>query len=136
MAEATPSAIAFLVVTKNPGDVGLLQALLTDVALPAHLSALSGAQALGYLQQVASSTSTPVPDVLFVDTDLPAGEVDSLLDLTASSPGLSTMAVVVYSGTGQNKVDVLAAGLVAAYLTRVLDREEYMGTLIKLLRRP
>jgi CheY-like chemotaxis protein len=137
MAEATTSAITLLLVAKNPADVCLLQALLSEIALPAQLTAVyGGEQALGVLRHVETSAQTPVPDVLFLDTDLPQGEVFSLLDAIASSPVLSAMAVVVYSGTGQSKDHVLAAGLVAAYLTRVLDREQYMGLLEKLLRQP
>jgi CheY-like chemotaxis protein len=137
MAEATTSAITLLLVAKNPTDACLLQALLAEIALPAQLTALSGGeQALGFLRHVASSSRTPVPDVLFLDTDLPQGEVFSLLDAIASSPVLSAMAVVVYSGTGQSKDHVLAAGLVAAYLTHVLDREQYMALLENLLRHP
>src|SRR5262249_53355953 len=110
--------------------------LLNAVAIPTHLHVVNcGAAALGVLRHEAEYAQAPRPDVIFLDLDLPGIDELQLLDELQHDPALRAVPVVLCSATDCEKDHLVAAGLVAAYLTHALEREQFMKLLEKLLRR-
>lgn len=135
MTEETTRAVDILLVTNNPAGVRLLQERLDNVALPLTLHAVDcGEGALAFLRHEREYAQAPRRAVLFLDLDLPEMDWFYLLDEIANDPRLKDIPVVVFNGAECQIDNLIATGLVAAYLTHSLGRAQFVKLLEKLQR--
>jgi two-component system, chemotaxis family, response regulator Rcp1 len=129
-------AVAILVVEDNPAEVRRLKALLKERAIPTKLYGVArGEAALAFLRHEGRYAKAPSPQVIFLDLQLPGREGCQLLEEIGNDPALRAIPVVLFSRAEYQKDHLVAAGLVAAYLTQSLGRVQYMELLEKLPRR-
>jgi len=137
MVEEHTTALTILLVEDNPAEVGLLQEVLHELALPTHLHAVArGEEALAFLRQEGPYTQVPRPDVLFLDLDVLGMAGEHLVAELEGDPALQAIAVVFFSGAESQTDHVVIAGLAAAYLTHSLERAQFLELLGKLRRGP
>jgi chemotaxis family two-component system response regulator Rcp1 len=129
-------AVAILVVEDNPAEVRRLKALLKERAIPTKLYVVARGEAvLAFLRHEGRYAKAPPPQVIFLDLQLPGREGCQLLEEIGNDPALRAIPVVLFSSAEYQKDHLVAAGLVAAYLTQSLGRVQYMELLEKLPRR-
>ena len=135
MATKNIRVVQILLVEDNPVDVQLLKELLNTVAIPTHLHAVRSVEvALGVLRYERQAAQAPRPDVIFLDQGLPGMDGLRLLEEITNDPMLRAIPVVLFSSTDYKKDHLVAAGLVAAYLTKSLGRVQFRELLEKLSR--
>ena len=126
-----------LLVTKHLAMRRRLQELLRDRTIPMTLHAVTrGEEILAFLHQGRPDAQTPLPDVIFLDLELPEKDRGHVLAEIHNAPALRDLPVVFFSGAECPHAHLAAAGLVAASLTHSLKRAECMKLLEQLLRRP
>jgi two-component system, chemotaxis family, response regulator Rcp1 len=135
MAEQTLRAVDILLVEDNPDDERLIQEILRGIAVPTTLHAVArGEAALAFLRHEGEYERAPRPDVIFLDLDLPGMDRCQILEEIANDSLLRGIPVVLFNGANDKKDHLVAAGGVAAYLTKSLDREQFMKLMEKLPR--
>jgi CheY-like chemotaxis protein len=136
MAEETTPAVTLLLVAKDSAVIRLLPELFHKVTLPATLHVMErGEDALAFLRHAGAYAQAPLPDVMLLDLDLPEGNRLRLLEEIANDAALPAIPVVLFSGTDSSTDHLVAASLVAAYLTNSLERGRYLKLLEKLAQR-
>jgi len=129
-------AVEILLVEDNPAEVRRLKEFLKKRALPTKLYAVArGEAALAFLRHEGRYTKAPPPQVIFLDLQLPGREGFQLLEEIGNDPALRAIPVVLFSSAEYKKDHLVAAGLVAAYLTQSLGRVQFRELLEKLPRR-
>jgi chemotaxis family two-component system response regulator Rcp1 len=121
--------LEILVVEDNRGDADLLRAAFTEWHAEVRLSVVEdGEQALQYVYQKDRFTGAPVPDLIFLDLNLPRKNGMEVLAALKNDPNLQQIPVVVLS-TSDSKEDVAAAYRLHAncYLTKTLDVNEFFA---------
>ena len=132
-AEETPRTVPILLVEGSQVEVGRLQEFLQAVALPITLHAVDrSAGALTFLRHTESYAQAPRPQVILLDLELPKLDGDRLLEEIAKAAAQRAIPVVTFNRTNAQHVHLVAAVLVAAYLTHSLEREQYLTLLEKL----
>jgi len=137
MSEENTTALTILLVEDNPAEVGLLQEVLHELALPTHLHAVArGEEALAFLRQEGQYAQAPRPAVLFLDLDVPGMAGEHVVAELEGNSALQAIPVVLFSGAESQTDHVVIAGLAAAYLTHSLERAQFLELLGKLRRGP
>ena len=133
MSEENTTALTILLVEDNPAEVGLLQEVLHELALPTHLHAVArGEEALAFLRQEGQYAQAPRPAVLFLDLDVPGMAGEHVVAELEGNSALQAIPVVLFSGAESQTDHVVIAGLAAAYLTHSLERGQFLELLEKL----
>lgn len=136
MAKKPIRAVEVLLIEDNPADVRGLKEFLKKRALPTKLHVVDrGEAALAFLRHEGRYAKAPPPQVIFLDLQLPGREGCQLLEEIGNDPALRAIPVIIFSSADYQKAHLVAAGLVAAYLTKSLGRVQYMELLEKLSRR-
>ena len=137
MSEENTTALTILLVEDNPAEVGLLQEVLHELALPTHLHAVArGEEALAFLRQEGQYAQAPRPAVLFLDLDVPGMAGEHVWEEIEHDLAWRAIPVVLFSRAESKKDHVVIAGLAAAYLTYSLERAQFLELLGKLRRDP
>jgi CheY-like chemotaxis protein len=135
MAEENSRAVKLLLVEDNPAEVQRLKEFLQEVAIPTTLHAVErGEVALAFLRNEGQYAEAPPPDVMVLDLDLLKMEGFQLLEEIENDPTLRVIPLVIFSGADCQKEHLVATILVATYLTKSLERTQYMELLGKIQR--
>jgi CheY-like chemotaxis protein len=135
MAEENSRAVKLLLVEDNPAEVQRLKEFLQEVAIPTTLHAVErGEVALAFLRNEGQYAEAPPPDVMVLDLDLLKLEGFQLLEEIENDPTLRVIPLVIFSGADCQKEHLVATILVATYLTKSLERTQYMKLLGKIQR--
>jgi len=118
-AEAKPRTFEILCIEDNPGDVRLVEMILEDIPIPHHLSvARDGVQAL---QQLRDAT-TPKPDLVLLDLNLPKISGLEFLERVRKDDTLHILPVVILSSSAaRGDLERAAALGVKAYFRKPED---------------
>ncbi len=136
MAKKTIRAVEILLVEDNPADVRRLKEFLKKRALPTKLHTVDrGEAALAFLRHEGRYAKAPPPQVIFLDLQLLGRDGCQLLEEIGNDPALRAIPVIIFSSAEYKKAHLVAAGLVAAYLTKSLGRVQFRELLEKLSRR-
>lgn len=98
MASGTP--VEILLVEDNPGDVRLTREALAEGKVVNRLSVVeNGEEALQYLRREGPYASSPRPDLVLLDLNLPRMNGREVLQAIKSDPALKRIPVVVLTSS-------------------------------------
>jgi len=112
-----------LVVDDEPGDVELTRMALMDGRHSCQVSvAVNGNDALSRLRKLPPYASSPTPDLVLLDLNMPQKSGSEVLQEMKSDPALSTIPVVVLT-TSDVERDVVSCYELGAsgYVTKPID---------------
>lgn len=93
-----------LLVEDNISDIELIQTAFEEAAIPARFMVIrDGEEAISHLHELAIA-GTPIPDLVFLDLNLPRASGHEVLAEIRSSPIFSSVPVLVFS-TSNHPVD-------------------------------
>jgi CheY-like chemotaxis protein len=121
-------AIEVLLVEDNPGDVRLMKEALKEAKVCNHLSvAVDGEEALEFLKRRGTFADAPVPDVVFLDLNLPRKDGREVLADIKSDPDLMRIPVVVITSSKAEEDIVRSYNLHAnCYVTKPVDLDQFI----------
>ena len=117
-----------LLVEDNPGDVLLTQEAFREGRLAHHLSIVEdGEEAMRFLRQEGGYASSPKPDVILLDLNLPKKDGRELLAEIKEDPALRYIPIIVLT-TSDAEQDVWKAYRLHAncYLTKPVDLDDFI----------
>jgi CheY-like chemotaxis protein len=116
-------AAEILLIEDNPADARYTQIALEDLGIANRLTVVSdGEQALTYLYQRGKYGGAARPDCVLLDWNLPKADGSEVLEIIRSDSKLSTIPVVVLTGS-REQADVIKAYHLKAdgYVTKPID---------------
>jgi CheY-like chemotaxis protein len=128
--------IQILLVEDQPADVRLTKEILADgkVANEVHV-VNDGEQAMAFLRREADFATSPRPDLILLDLNLPRMDGREVLAEVKSDPALMSMPVIVLT-TSSAERDVLEAykHRANAYVTKPIDLDEFVSAVASIER--
>ena len=124
--------VEILLVEDNPGDVRLTQEALKEGKIYHNLwVAKDGEVALAMLHRQGEHAAMPLPDIIFLDLNLPRIDGRDVLARIKEDEELKMIPVVVLTSSGA-EADILAAYNlhVNCYVTKPVDLDQFM-TVVK-----
>lgn len=109
------------IVDDNPDDIFILQRQLRRLGITCPIATFSdGHDAMAFLRQTAENTGrTSLPDILFLDINMPGATGFSVLCWLREQEALKNLKVVILSGTSDPGDVALATALTAdAYIAK------------------
>lgn len=128
MPEQTIRPIEILLVEDSPGDIRLTQEVLKEGEVHNHLNVVEdGVQALAFLRREAPYTSSPIPDLILLDLNLPRKGGQEVLEAIKEDDHLRRIPVVVLT-TSRAEEDVFRAYDLHAncYITKPIDLDQFI----------
>lgn len=120
--------IEILLVEDNPGDVRLTQEVLNESKVSNHLSCVGdGVEAMAFLRQEGMFSSSPQPNLILLDLNLPKKDGREVLKEVKGDPGLRHIPVVVLT-TSKAEEDVFRSYDLHAncYITKPVDFSQFV----------
>jgi len=121
-------AVEILLVEDSPGDVRLTVEALTEAKVANHLSIASdGVEAMEFLKRQGPFRSSPRPDLILLDLNLPRKDGREVLKEIKADKDLRRIPIVVLT-TSRAEEDVLKAYDLHAncYITKPVDFVQFM----------
>lgn len=121
-------SIEILLVEDNPGDVRLTEEALKEGKVSNNLSVVgNGIEALAFLRQEGKYASSPRPDLMLLDLNLPLKSGHEVLRELKSDPAIRNIPVVVLSTSSADQ-DILSTYNLHAncYITKPVDLDQFM----------
>lgn len=120
-----------LLVEDNPGDVRLTREALREGRIPNNLSVVGdGMAALDFLERRGTHASTPLPDLILLDLNLPRLNGREVLARIKSNDKWKMIPVVVLSTSeSQMDIDATYALHVNCYVAKPLDFQPFMDVI-------
>ena len=118
-----------LLIEDNPADVRLVREAMAESAIAAELHWVScGEDALGFLKRGAGFLTSPTPDLVLLDLNLPGLRGQEVLVEIKSDPALLRIPVVVLTSSAA-RPDVLDAyaAHANAYMIKPTDFEQFLA---------
>lgn len=118
-----------LLAEDNPGDVRLTREALRDASISHHLHVVpDGVEMIAFLRHQAPYTTTPRPDLILLDLNMPRMDGRRVLAMVKNDVQLRRIPVVILSSS-QNDTDILAAYELQAncYITKPTDFEQFIS---------
>lgn len=128
MPEQTIRPIEILLVEDSPGDIRLTQEVLKEGEVSNHLNVVEdGVQALAFLRREAPYTSSPIPDLILLDLNLPRKGGQEVLEAIKEDDHLRRIPVVVLT-TSRAEEDIFRAYDLHAncYITKPIDLDQFI----------
>ncbi len=119
--------LEILVVDDNPGDVGLLEAAFQQWRAQSNVSVVEdGEQALQYLKKEPPYEFATVPDLIFLDLNLPKKDGRATLAEIKADQELKHIPIIILSTSDSNK-DILDSYKLHAncYMTKPIHIDEF-----------
>lgn len=99
-----PPAIEILSIEDNPADAKLLEELLRNSRVPNRLHVVNdGSVAIEYLLRQPPFESALTPDLILLDLNLPRIDGREVLSFIRTTPELSVIPVVVFTGSDKEE---------------------------------
>jgi two-component system, chemotaxis family, response regulator Rcp1 len=120
--------IEILLVEDNPGDVRLTKEALKDARVSNNLHVtMDGVEALAFLRKQGKHASTPLPDLILLDLNLPKKNGREVLEEIKKEDALRHIPVVILT-TSQAEQDVVESYRLRAnaYVTKPVDLEQFL----------
>lgn len=121
-------SIEILLVEDNPGDVRLTEEALKEGKLSNNLSVVwNGIEALAFLRQEGKYASSPRPDLMLLDLNLPLKNGHEVLRELKSDPAIKSIPVVVLT-TSSAEQDIQTTYDLHAncYITKPVDLDQFI----------
>jgi CheY-like chemotaxis protein len=121
-------SIEILMVEDNPGDVRLTKEALKEAKVKNRMHVVSdGVEAMAYLRGEGQYAGKPVPDLIFLDLNLPRKDGREVLEEIKGDPHLKRIPVVVLT-TSQAESDIFQSYNLHAncYITKPVDLERFL----------
>ena len=130
-----PDQLSLLLVEDNPADVYLVREAMRREGLRVHWDiADDGEWAIRKIDELDSNASTPCPDLLLLDVNVPRKTGDEVLERIRQSPRLArTPVVIISSAESPADRDRLMKLGATEYFRKPCDLQEFM-TLGRLVR--
>jgi two-component system, chemotaxis family, response regulator Rcp1 len=129
MSQRTPtSPVQILLVEDSPGDVRLTQEVLRDAKIANDLYVVGdGEAAMAFLRGEGEHASSPRPDLILLDLNLPRKDGREVLAELKEDPALHAIPVIVLT-TSAAEGDVLRSYelSVNCYITKPIDLDEFI----------
>ncbi|MEC4815710.1 MAG: response regulator [Scytonema sp. PMC 1069.18] len=120
--------IEVLLVEDNPGDVQLTRIALEDSNVSVNLNVVpDGVEAMAFLRKQGQYTTTPSPDIILLDLNLPKKDGREVLAEIKADNLLRRIPVVVLTTSGSED-DILKAYNLCAncYITKPVDFDQFV----------
>lgn len=120
--------VEILLVEDNPGDVRLTEEAFKEGKLSNNLSvAGDGVEALAFLRQEGEYASSPRPDLILLDLNLPLKSGHEVLREIKSDPAIRRIPVIILT-TSSAEQDILSTYDLHAncYITKPVDLNQFM----------
>ncbi len=120
--------IDILLVEDNPGDVMLVEEVLSDSKVWNRLHVVSdGEQAMEFVRRQGKHAGAPRPDIILLDLNLPKKSGREVLREVKTHPDLKTIPVVVLTSSKSDDDVVKSYELHAnAYILKPVDFHQFM----------
>jgi two-component system, chemotaxis family, response regulator Rcp1 len=121
-----------LLVEDSPGDVRLTQEALKDAKVHINLRVVrDGMDAMAFLMREGEYATTPRPDLILLDLNLPKKDGREVLKEIKENPELKSIPVVVLT-TSASEADILRSYLLHAncYITKPVNLDGFL-TVVK-----
>jgi two-component system, chemotaxis family, response regulator Rcp1 len=128
MSERAGEPIEVLLVEDNPGDVRLTREALKDAKVRNDLHVVvDGVDALAFLRREGRYASSPRPDLILLDLNLPKKGGREVLEAIKSDDALRHIPVVILT-TSQAERDILESYRLRAnaYVTKPVDLDRFL----------
>ena len=128
MSIETTDIIEVLLVEDDPGDVLLIEEAFEFNKVRNHLNVVSdGVEALEFLRKKGKYASTPRPDIILLDLNLPKKDGREVLQEIKNDDALKRIPVVILT-TSKAEEDVLKTYNLHAncYVTKPVDLEKFI----------
>lgn len=125
-AKARP--IEILLVEDNPADVRLTREAFRDAKLVNNLHCVDdGVEAMRFLRREGPYATSPVPDIVLLDLNLPRKDGREVLKEMKEDPELSVLPVVVLT-TSRADEDVVRSYMLHAncFITKPVDFDQFI----------
>ena len=125
---SVPAPLHILIVEDNPGDVRLAEEILKEGSYPFCLHACEdGVDALAYLRREEPYAAAAIPDLIFLDLNLPKIDGKEFLAIIKNDPSLKRIPVIVLT-TSEIEQDVADAYDLHAscYIVKPLGLEQFI----------
>jgi CheY-like chemotaxis protein len=119
--------ISVLLVEDDPGDVLLVKEAFEDHKVGNVLSVVNdGVEAMQYVRGEGAYASSPRPDLILLDLNMPRKNGIEVLEDVKSDPNLSLIPIVVLT-TSEAEEDIVRAYKLHAnaYITKPVDFEQF-----------
>lgn len=123
--------VEILMVEDNPGDVLLTQEALQDGRVSNRVHWVKdGVEALAFLERKPPFEDAPLPDVIFLDLNLPRKSGHDVLSFIKSDPRLKRLPVVVLTSS-KAESDVIKSydRYANCYVTKPVDLDKFMAVI-------
>jgi len=128
MKQGSGKPMDILLVEDNPGDVVLVEEVLSDSKMWNRLHVVSdGEQAMEFVRRQGKHAGAPRPDLILLDLNLPKKSGREVLREVKTHPDLKTIPVVVLSSSKSDDDVVNSYELHAnAYILKPVDFHQFM----------
>jgi chemotaxis family two-component system response regulator Rcp1 len=123
------SPVDLLLVEDNPGDVRLTKVALKDAKLKINMHVVGdGMEAMAFLHKQGKYASSPRPDLIMLDLNLPKKDGRQVLAEIKEDPDLKRIPVVIVT-TSKAEEDILKTYNLHAncYVTKPLDLDQFIA---------
>jgi chemotaxis family two-component system response regulator Rcp1 len=123
------SPVDLLLVEDNPGDVRLTKVALKDAKLKINMHVVGdGMEAMAFLRRQGKYASSPRPDLIMLDLNLPKKDGRQVLAEIKGDPDLKRIPVVIVT-TSKAEEDILKTYNLHAncYVTKPLDLDQFIA---------
>lgn len=123
--------VEILLIEDNPGDVLLTKEALDDARLDSRMHwAKDGVEALAFMQRTPPFANAPVPDLIFLDLNLPRKNGHEVLAFLKEDRRFRRIPVVVLTSSNA-EADILRSydHHANCYVTKPVDLETYMSVI-------
>jgi CheY-like chemotaxis protein len=120
-----------LLVEDNPDDAELVRIAMDDAGITSTLDVVQdGAQALQYVRKEGAYASSPRPDLMLLDLNLPGVDGREVLRTVKSDPSLCSIPIVVMStSVDENDIDASYRMHANSFVSKPPDFDELVTTL-------
>ena len=131
MADPVGGEVEILLVEDNPGDVRLTVEALKEGKVHNRMSvAQDGVEALAFLRREGKHASSPRPDLILLDLNLPRKDGREVLAEIKADPSLRRIPVVILT-TSRAEEDILKTYDLHAncYITKPVDLDQFLSVI-------
>lgn len=134
MNQSNSKLVNILLVEDNPGDVRLTQEAFREGNVPVNLSVvMDGVEAIKFLKKLDEYHSSPTPDLILLDLNLPKLDGREVLEEIKTDPNLRHLPVVVLT-TSNAESDILKSYnlYVNSYINKPVDFDKFFDIIKKI----